>query len=182
MYDGVKYFVTKICKSIKDKTANTLPQTRLKTTTSSSSMELIGLGFWHLDTCTGTFQCLLAITDNFRRSTQVYPTNKSSHQVIWWLHPKIWNPWKNPPRQDREFQNKLFTHLSKICHIKRLGTTPYNPESDWPSWENKSIIVKLKTLEETEKKSWKEHVQILVYAYRLLTIFSFVWDQTQIVN
>ena len=30
---------------------------------------------------------------------------------------------------------------------------------------NKSIVAMLKTLEETEKKSWKNHVQKLVYGY-----------------
>ena len=34
MYDGVKYFVTKICKCLKDKMQNTLPQAPLKTITS----------------------------------------------------------------------------------------------------------------------------------------------------
>ena len=65
MYNGVKYFVTKICKCIKDKTPNNLPQAPLKTIASSSPTELIGLDFLHLDTCTGGFQCLLVITDHF---------------------------------------------------------------------------------------------------------------------
>ena len=34
MYDDVKYFVTKICKCLKDKMQNTLPQAPLKTITS----------------------------------------------------------------------------------------------------------------------------------------------------
>ena len=75
MYDDVKYFVTEICKCIKDKTPNTLPRTPLKTMISSSPMELIGLDFLHLDTCTGGFQYLLVITDDFTRYTQVYPTS-----------------------------------------------------------------------------------------------------------
>ena len=45
MYNDVKYFVTKICKCIKDKTPKALSQTPLKTITSSSPMELIGLDF-----------------------------------------------------------------------------------------------------------------------------------------
>ena len=57
MYDDVKYFVTRICKCIKDKKPKTLPQASLKTIESSSPMELIGLDFLHLDTCTSGFQC-----------------------------------------------------------------------------------------------------------------------------
>ena len=59
MYDDVTHFVTRICKCIKGKSPNTLPQAPLKTITSSSPMELIGLDFLHLDKCTGGFQYLL---------------------------------------------------------------------------------------------------------------------------
>ena len=38
MYEDVRYFVTSICKCIKDKTQNTLPQAPLKIITSSSTM------------------------------------------------------------------------------------------------------------------------------------------------
>ena len=69
MYDDVNYFVTRICKCIKDKSPNTPPQTPLKTITSSSPMELIGLDFSQLDICTGGFQYLLVITDHFTRYT-----------------------------------------------------------------------------------------------------------------
>ena len=82
MYDDVKYFVTKICKCIKDKTPNTLPQAPLKTITSSSPMELIGLDFLHLDTCIGGFQYLLVITDHFTRYTQVYPTRNKEAKTV----------------------------------------------------------------------------------------------------
>ena len=30
--------------------------------------------------------------------------------------------------QGREFENKLFIHLSKLCNIKRLRTTLYHPQ------------------------------------------------------
>ena len=48
MCDDIIYFVKKICKRIKDKSPNTLPQVQLKTITSSSPMELIGLELLHL--------------------------------------------------------------------------------------------------------------------------------------
>ena len=68
--------------------------------------------------------------------------------------------------QGREFENKLFTHLSKLCNIKRLRGTPYHPQCNGQVERmNRSIIEILKTLEETEMKSWKDYVQKLVYAY-----------------
>ena len=115
MYDDIKYFVIRICKCIKDKTPNTLPQAPLKTITFSSTMELIGLDFLHLDTCTGGFQYLLVITDHLTRYTQVYPTrNKEAKTAA----AKLFNdymlrfgtPDKNPHDQGREFENKLYLH------------------------------------------------------------------------
>ena len=171
MYDDVKYFVTKICKCIKEKTLNTLPQAPLKTITSSSPMELIGSDFLHLDTYTGSFQYLLVIRDHFTRVYQVYPTrNKEAKTAATKLFNdyilRFGTPGKILHDQGREFENKLFTHLSKLCNIKRLCTTPYHPHCNGQVERmNRSIIEMLKTLEETEKKSWKDHLQKLVYAY-----------------
>ena len=82
MYDAVKYLVTRICKCIKDKSPNTLPQTPLKTIPSSLPMEFIGLDFLHLDTCTGGFKYLLVITDHFTRYNQVYPTRHEKTKTV----------------------------------------------------------------------------------------------------
>ena len=62
--------------------------------------------------------------------------------------------------QGREFESKLFTQLSQLCNIKRLRTKSYHPQCNGQVERmNKLIIAILKTLEETEKKSWKDHVQ-----------------------
>ena len=112
MYDDVTHFVTRICKCIKGKSPNTLPQAPLKTITSSSPMELIGLDFLHLDTCTGGFH-LLVITDHFTRYTQVYPTRNKEPKIA---ATKLFNDYilrfgtsgKILHDQGREFENKLF--------------------------------------------------------------------------
>ena len=153
MYDDVKYFVTNICKCIKDKTPNTLTEAPLKTITSSSPMELIGLDFLHLDTCTGGFQYLLVITDHFTRYTQLYPTRNKETKIA---ATKLFNdyilrfgtPGKILHDQGREFESKLFTHLSKLCNIKRLRSTPYHHQCNGQVERmNRSIIEMLKTLE-----------------------------------
>ena len=103
----------------------------LKTITSSSPMELIGLNFLHLDTCTGGCQYLLVITDHFTRYTQAYPTrNKEAKTAATRMFNdcilRFGTPGKILHNQGREFENKLFIHLSKFCNIKRLHTTPYH--------------------------------------------------------
>ena len=111
------------------------------------------------------------MTDHFARCTQVYPKRNEEEKTA---ATKLFNdyilrfgtPDKILQYQDREFEIKLFTHLPKLLSIKRLRTTPYQPQHNGQVERmNKSIITMLKTLEETEKKSWKDHVQKLVYAY-----------------
>ena len=107
----------------------------------------------------------------FTRYTQVYPTRNKEVKTP---ATKLFNdyilrfgtPGKILHNQGREFENKLFTHLSKLCNIKRLGTTPYHLQCNGQVERmNRAIIAVLNTLEETEKKSWKCHVQKLVYTY-----------------
>ena len=165
MYDDVKYFVAKICKCTKDKTPNTLPQAPFRSITSSSPMELHGLDFLHLDTCTGGFQYVLVITDYFTNYTQVYPTrNKETKTVA----TKLFNdyilrfetPGKILHNQGREFESRLFTPLSKLCSIERLCTARYHPQCNGQVKRmTKSIIAMLKTLKKTKKESWKNYVQ-----------------------
>ena len=141
-YDDVKYFVTKICKCIKDQIPNALPEAPLKTIT-FSPMEL------------------MIITDYFTRYTQVYPTsNKEAKTAATRLFNdfflRFWTPGKIFHDQGREFENKLFTHLSELCNIKRLCTAPYHPKCNGQVERmNKLIIAILKTLEKTEKKYGK---------------------------
>ena len=131
MYDDVKYFVTRICKCIKDKTPNT-PLATLKTITSSSLMELIGLDFLYLSTCTGGFQYLLVVRDRFTRYTQVYPirnkeTKTAATNLFNYYILGFGTPGKIVHDQGRKFENKLFTHLSKLCNIKKTSYNTLSP-------------------------------------------------------
>ena len=114
---------------------------------------------------------MLVITDHFTRYTQVYSTrNKEAETAVTKLFNDYILRFRTPGKilhdQGREFENKLFAHLSKLCNINRLRTTPDHPQRNGHVEKmNKSTIAMLKTLEETEKKSWKDHVQKLVYAY-----------------
>ena len=131
----------------------------------------MGLYFLHLDTCVWGFQYLLVITDHFTQYIQVNPTrNKEAKTPA----DKLFNnyilrfrmPGKIIHDQSRKFEDKLFQQFSKSCNIKRLCTTPYNPQCNGQVEQmNQSIIAMLKTLEITEKRSCKNHINKLVHAY-----------------
>ena len=171
MNNEVKSFVGKICKYVKDKRPVRLLQAPQNSITSSAPMEPVGLDFLHLDTCVGGFQYLLVIKDHLTQYTQLYSTrNKEAKTAA----EKLFNdyvlrfgmPGKIIHDQGREFENKLLQQLSKSCNIKRLRTTSYHPQCNGQVERmNQSVISILKALENTEKKSWKNHINKLVHAY-----------------
>lgn len=65
MEDGINHFMPNIHY-----------EAPMKTITSSAPLEIIGIDFLNLDSCSGGYQYLLVITDHFIRFTQVYPTTK----------------------------------------------------------------------------------------------------------
>ena len=102
----------------------------LKAIPSSSPMEVVGLDFLHLDTCTGGFQYLLVIIfyKHFKRYTHVYRTiNKEAKTAATKLFTdyilRFGTPGKILHDQGRESENKLFKHLSKLYNIKDCVTS-----------------------------------------------------------
>ena len=96
-------------------------------------MELVGLDFLHLDTCTGGFQYLLVIIfyKHFKRYTHVYRTiNKEAKTAATKLFTdyilRFGPPGKILHDQGRESENKLFKHLSKLYNIKDCVTSSYS--------------------------------------------------------
>ena len=68
--------------------------------------------------------------------------------------------------QGREFENNLFSQLSKYCGIKLLRTTLWHPQTNGQTERmNHTILAMLKTLPEHHKTQWKNHVNKLVHAY-----------------
>ena len=86
--------------------------------------ELIGLDLLHLDACRGGFQYLLVITDYITRYTQVCSTRKeikiTSTKLFDDYILRFGTAGKILPEQGRKFENKSFTHLSKLCNMVEM--------------------------------------------------------------
>ena len=169
MEDDVTHFVTKVCSCVKRKKPHIVPVAPMQTFSSAAPLELIGLDFRHLDTCSGGYQYLLVLTDHFSEFLQVYPTtNKSAKTAADRLYNDFMLRYGLPGKilhdQGREFENNLFSQLSKYCGIKRLRTTPYHPQTNGQTESmNQTILAMLKTLPEHHKTQWKNHVNKLVH-------------------
>jgi len=171
MEEDISYFVTNICQRIKSKKPNLNITAPMKTITSTRPLELVGLDFLHLDTCSGGYQYLLVVTDHFTRYTEAYATtNKTAPTAANKLYNSFILRYGIPEKiihdQGGEFENKLFRQLSSLCGIKKLRTTPYHPQTNGQVERmNRTIISMLKCLPEQYKTQWRNHVDKLTHAY-----------------
>ena len=155
MEDDVTHFVTKV-GIFKPCIAPVAP---IQSFSSVAPLELIGLDFLHLDTCRGGYQYLQLLTNHFSKFVQVYPTTVSAKTASDRLYNDLMLRYgltgKILHDQGREFENDLFSQLSKCCGTKRLRITPYHPQNNGQTeCMNQTILRMLKTLPEHHHTQW----------------------------
>ena len=171
MQRDVEHYVRNICPCIKQKPPRLKPRAPLQPIITTAPFELVSIDFVHLEKSSGGYEYILVTVDHFTRYAQAYPTrNKSAKTVA----EKLYNdyilcfgfPAKIHHDQGGEFKNKLLEKLEDLCGVGHCHTTPYHPQGNSQVERfNRTLLDMLRTLPETEKSRWREHVNIVVHAY-----------------
>ena len=161
----------RICSCVKKKPLHIKPAGPLGTITTTQPMEIVSIDFFHLDQCSGSYEYLLVATYYCTRYTQAYPSrSKASRTAVERLFHDfilIFGMSKHILHdQGKEFDNRFFHQLTKLCGFKQLRSTLYHPQTN-RAFEvmNSTICSMLKTLTDKEKTTWKDHINKLIFAY-----------------
>ena len=142
---------------------------------SSLPMELVVIDYLHLEKSTGGYEYILLIVDHFSRWAQAYPTkNKSAATAAKHLFNDFVLKYSLPGKilhdQGKEFENRMFKTIERFCGVVRSRTTPYHPQANGTCERmNSTLLQMLRTLAESDKPKWHEHVNKLMAAYNVTT-------------
>ena len=171
MQSDIEFFIGNVCRCVKQKIPATKTQAPLQPITTTSPFELVSIDFTHLEKSHGGYEYILVIVDHFTQYAQAYAMrNKSAKTVA----DKLCNdfilcygfPSKIHHDQGGEFENKLFSRLEQLCNISHSCTTSYHPQGNGQVERfNRTLISMLRTLPESYKSNWKEHLNKVVHAY-----------------
>ena len=175
MQGDIEEYTQKRCRCLIQKRTRQQQVAPLVSIHSSTPMELVSIDFLHLEKSSGGYEYILLIVDHFTRYAQAFPTkNKSALTAAKHLFNDFILKFGLPARilhdQGREFENKLFQELENFCGVVKSRTTPYHPQTNGTCERmNSTLLQMLRTLSESQKPKWHEHVSKLVSAYNATT-------------
>ena len=171
MQSDIEFFISKVCRCLKQRVPALKPRDPLQPITTSSPFELVSIDCLHLERSSGGYEYILVIIGHFTRYAQAYATcNKSAKAAADKLYTDFILHFGFPNKihhdQGGEFENNLFSRLQQICNIQCSRTTPYHPQGNGQCERfNRTLLSMLRTLPESYKSNWKDHINKVVHAY-----------------
>jgi len=150
---------------------DTAPLVNIQT---SQPLELVCMDFLTIEPCKGGLENVLVITDHYTRYAQAYVTsNQSAKTTAKTLFDNFIVNYGFPARlhsdQGRNFESEIIKELCKLAGMKKSHTTPYHPMGNGMTERfNRTLLQMLGTLNEDQKKDWKNFIKPLVHAYNAM--------------
>ena len=163
------------CRCVVEQKPNQKVFAPMEPVLTTSPFELVSLDFLQLEQSSGGYDHILVLVDHFTRYAVCYATkNKEGKTAAKCLFDdfvlKFGFPNKILHDQGGEFENDLFYHLERLSGVKKKHTTPYHPQCNGKAERfNRTILGMLRTLPESGKSRWKDHLQKMVHAYNATT-------------
>ena len=156
-------FKTKVPKSTNKRTIEPIITT--------APLQMLSIDFVHLERSSGGYEYILVVVDHFTKYAQAYPKkNKmavtAADKIFYDLIPRFGFPEKLHHDMGGEFENRFFKWLEELSGVTHSRTTPYHPQGNGLAERmNRTLPSMLRSLPETHKSSWKDHVNKLIHAY-----------------
>ena len=124
----------------------------------------MAIDFLHYEKSSVAYEYILVIMDHFTRYGQVYATRDKSAKTV---AQKLYNdfilrfgfPLRIHRDQGGEFENRLHRELENLRGVEHSRTTPYHPQGNGQVERfNRTLVGMLRTLPETQKSRWAEHL------------------------
>lgn len=133
-------------------------------------LELVCMDFLTIKPDTRDTRNILAITDNYTKYAQAYPTRdqmaKTVAIVLWENFISHYGfPRRLHSDQGACFESEVVAELCKHAGISKSHTTPYHPRGNPVERFNRTLLNLLGTLDEKKKEEWRKYVRPLVLAY-----------------
>ena len=171
MRRDIENFIHHTCCCLKQRRPNLTTREPLQQIITTALFQMVSIDFVHLERSSGGYEYILVVVDHFTKFAQAYPTtNKAAVTAA----DKIFNDFISRFRfpeimhhdMGGEFENRLFKRLEKLSGVMHSRATPYHPQGNGlVERMNRSLLGMLRTLPESHKSSWKDHVQKLIHAY-----------------
>ena len=171
MQQDVERYISEECSCVIQQKPNERVTDQMEVIETTSPFELVSLDFLHLETSSGGCEWILVLVDHFTRYAVCYATkNKAAKTAAKCMFDDFFLKYGFPNRilhdQGGEFENRLMAELKELSGVKGSHTTPYHPMCNGKAERfNRTLLGMLRTLPETAKTRWKDHLQKMVHAY-----------------
>ena len=171
MRRDIDNFIHNTCRCLKQRRPNLPTREPLQPIVTTAPLQMLSIDFIHLEQSSGGYEHILVVVDHFTKYAQAYPTkNKTAvtaaDKIFNDFIPRFGFPEKLHHDMGGEFENRLFKRLEELSGVMHSRTTPYHPQGNGlVERMNRTLLNMLRTLPETLKSSWKDHVNKLIPAY-----------------